>query len=682
MAEASLIKRAALSYAKAGLSVLPVGLHKRPLIKSWGDRQKSIPTEAQIEADFSKPGSYVGIVSGRVSGPLELLDFDHNRKLYTAWVELVETERPGLVNRLVMQGTQSGGNHIAFRCLGVEIPGNTKLASGLIEVPGPGQHEFEGKTYEAIARNGSFYLTPCYIETRGEGGYFLAFPNPGYNLEQGDFCEAPDISPEERETIIGAARALHKPLPEEARGTTKPARERGPGELSPGDDYNERGNVSDLLVKNGWANTGQKSNCGTGEHWRRPGKDKGQSATLFDGGSLYIFSTNTQFEADRIYNPFSIYAVLEHAGDFSAAAKALAKQGYGSKYKPTTNQKGIEKPGVVKGKQSRPVGDRAGKPLSASISLSKLMAHEFPERPNVIDRGLLPEGGGLILAGESGVGKSLMTLEWAANLIMGWEVLGFDVPKARKVALFQAENPMAQVQYRIRRVMAGLEIQDPPDHISFSNPKARYDLNKIQTIEAMTTLIKTVGADVFIIDPLSSFHQRSENSNEEMRQTLDNVTSISRETGASAIVIHHFGKPSQDRATAYRFRGAMSIKDWCDTMIAVTTKRHENKILRDIKFIKVRHGPEPRAILVERDENFIHTITEEETLCPPGRVKEILEGLGGYVESQKELMAAIVEDAACSQRSARRYIQRAIDMEAIIENNHGHGKKKTYYAQP
>ena len=198
----------------------------------------------------------------------------------------------------------------------------------------------------------------------------------------------------------------------------------------------------------------------------------------------------------------------------------------------------------------------------------------------------------------------------------------------------------------------------------------------------MATLIKETGADVFIIDPLSSFHQRSENSNEEMRQTLDNVTAISRGTGAAAIVIHHFGKPSQDRTTAYRFRGAMSIKDWCDTMIAVTVKRHENRVLRDVKFIKVRHGPEPKAIMVERDENFIHTLTEEETLCPPGRVKAILEDLGGWAESQKALIDAIVKETSCGSRSANSFIRRAVDVEAIIENDQGSGRKKTYHVQP
>jgi hypothetical protein len=77
-----------------------------------------------------------------------------------------------------------------------------------------------------------------------------------------------------------------------------------------------------------------------GEHWRRPGKKRGQSATLIEGKRLYVFSTNaTPFESDRIYPPFAIYAALEHGGDFSAAAKELSRQEYGSSGKQAQAKK-------------------------------------------------------------------------------------------------------------------------------------------------------------------------------------------------------------------------------------------------------------------------------------------------------------------------------------------------------
>jgi hypothetical protein len=104
------------------------------------------------------------------------------------------------------------------------------------------------------------------------------------------------------------------------------------GDVRPGDAYNERGDVLAVLERRGWS-IGREQ--GPEVRLTRPGKDprQGISATFGHGGSrmLYVFSSNAApFRPNTGYSPFAVYALLEHAGDFSAAAKALAKQGYGS----------------------------------------------------------------------------------------------------------------------------------------------------------------------------------------------------------------------------------------------------------------------------------------------------------------------------------------------------------------
>ena len=59
-------------------------------------------------------------------------------------------------------------------------------------------------------------------------------------------------------------------------------------------------------------------------------KSAGCSATLKDG-VFYVFSTNAApFEDRRAYSPFAVYSLLEHGGDFAAAAGALRARGFGS----------------------------------------------------------------------------------------------------------------------------------------------------------------------------------------------------------------------------------------------------------------------------------------------------------------------------------------------------------------
>ena len=97
------------------------------------------------------------------------------------------------------------------------------------------------------------------------------------------------------------------------------------GDLHPGDDYDRRNLLFDLLLKHGWTNVGKNG-------WVRPGKTKGLSAT-FDivPGRFYVFSSNADgFEANHTYKPWHVYTILEHHGDFSAAARELGRNGFGT----------------------------------------------------------------------------------------------------------------------------------------------------------------------------------------------------------------------------------------------------------------------------------------------------------------------------------------------------------------
>ena len=68
-------------------------------------------------------------------------------------------------------------------------------------------------------------------------------------------------------------------------------------------------------------------------HWTRPGKDSGTSATTGYGPDdsgrdlLYVFTTAAPpFDPGRAYSKFSAFALLEHGGNFRAAARTLMTQ--------------------------------------------------------------------------------------------------------------------------------------------------------------------------------------------------------------------------------------------------------------------------------------------------------------------------------------------------------------------
>lgn len=314
------------------------------------------------------------------------------------------------------------------------------------------------------------------------------------------------------------------------------------------------------------------------------------------------------------------------------------------------------------------------------ISAKAMLGRTYVKGQEIISKGVLPRGGGLIIAGESGDGKSLLRTELAIHLAMGWEIWGLEIPTARRVFIFTFENPESTEAYRLKKMIEGLQITAfPDDRLSFSDPTIRLDLGTRRDQTAALDIVRESGADVVIYDPLTSLHTVNENDNVQIRKVLDTITEINRKTGTTAIVIHHFGKPQEGLTTAHRTRGASSIKDWADTLIAVSRKKHEHKTLRLLEFIKVRNGPEPKPVLVERDEFFLHTVTQEDVLCPPERVKAILEALGGRVEGQDRLIEAIMEATNCGDRSAREFINLAIERQTIKAERHPtDGRKKVY----
>lgn len=96
-------------------------------------------------------------------------------------------------------------------------------------------------------------------------------------------------------------------------------------ELTPGDDYNARGDWRALLINNGWIEIAPDT-------WGRAGKNGTRGSATWDKerNRLHVFSPNTSpFEPGKNYAPFALFALLEYGGNFGAAEKELASLGYG-----------------------------------------------------------------------------------------------------------------------------------------------------------------------------------------------------------------------------------------------------------------------------------------------------------------------------------------------------------------
>jgi hypothetical protein len=307
----------AQAYLGAGFSVIPClqgqkwpAGHLLPEVDgchTWSMFQERQPTLEELHAWFvTGNADAVAIIGGRVSGHLEILDFDAP-EILPPWEARVRAHDPDLLSYLPLVQTPSGGWHVTYRA--PEIAGNQKLAVD------PAQEK------------------PTLIETRGEGGYVLAPPSTGYVLKRDALVRVPMLTAAEREVLLNAARTFDQrpaePELETPARRSRLARRPRLGVL-PGEDFNRRGDVRTLLHRHGWH---LARSDGRQEYWRRPGKRRSWSATLLDDSDrrwFYNFSANAPgLEPDEAYTPFGLYTTLEHGGDFSAAAKVLKREGYG-----------------------------------------------------------------------------------------------------------------------------------------------------------------------------------------------------------------------------------------------------------------------------------------------------------------------------------------------------------------
>jgi len=300
-----------------GLSVITILENKRPALYEWKTLQQKVIenpedlfTGAKVNTKFPIYG--LGVITGSVNGNLEVIDIDtKNDTKGWIWEDLkeeLENTLPALLGQFLIVQTKSGGYHIYYRSETIE--GNLKLANN--------------PKGEAI------------LETRGEGGYVVAPPTPDYTIIQGDYNSIPDISQEERDTLLSICRSLDQQKKEspliEQYFTHLP--QISNPEDSPLEAYNKEGAsvVIPLLVSHDWK---EVERSGDRVKLKRPGETTAHSSGDFHiGKNLFkVFSTSTVFESGKGYSPASVFCLLECGGDWKLTYQRLLERGYGKPLK-------------------------------------------------------------------------------------------------------------------------------------------------------------------------------------------------------------------------------------------------------------------------------------------------------------------------------------------------------------
>jgi hypothetical protein len=544
----------ALARLRAGLCVLPARTDsKRPALRGWKAYQERRPTEDEVRTWFGEDGPMC-IVTGEVSGQLEMIDFDAGGECFERWSELVRSEIPETFTRLVIERTPSGGRHVVYRSEST-ISGSFGLAKRRVAVPNASPVVLYGKTYVPRKVGDVFEVILTLIETRGEGGLFLCDPSPGYELVQGEFQSVPTISEADRETLLRAAWSLDE-LPPMALPDLPPGDPFG----RPGDDFNDRGDVREILERHGWVCV----HGGENEYWRRPGKGNGWSATL-KAGVFYVFSANAApFEPNRGYSKFAVLAQLEHGGDFRAAATALRTQGFGQQVVPD--------PGVDLSKITKPTATRPH-------VIARRVCDVEREQLAWLWPGRIPLGKLTLLAGDPGLGKSLVTLDIAARVSRGksWPDCPLFPQPVGEVVLFNAEDDLGDtITHRLDKAQADDTkiIAIEGIHIGEKQAKLYFSLeHHLPQLEQ--ALLDWPDVRLIVIDPISAYcGQTDSHNNAEVRALLAPLADLAGRTKAAILAVTHLSKSGGPKAV-YRAMGSLAFAAASRAVWAITKDPNE-----------------------------------------------------------------------------------------------------------
>lgn len=328
----------------AGLCVLPVRADgtKAPDVRSWIQYKVNRSTPADHDqwfGDGKRTG--IGVVTGAVSGNIELIEFEGlavQEGILDALTELANDSGLGDLWQAVTTGwadrSPSGGVHYKVVVKGRPAAANKKLARRLAR-----EDEYTPEERQRVAEKPGTKIVRVLIETRGEGGFVVIAPshgpthpsgNPYVRLAGGPTTMAV-VEPEDLDAVYALCQAFDAmPMDEAPRTAPRPAPPRPDGSLRPGDDFEARVDWADILrgvfkplntrgseTYWGWADGvgGVKATTGKDEHDR-----------------LFVFATGSEFQSEVPYSKFGAYALLNHGGDHKAAARELARKGYGSRH--------------------------------------------------------------------------------------------------------------------------------------------------------------------------------------------------------------------------------------------------------------------------------------------------------------------------------------------------------------
>jgi len=197
-------------------------------------------------------------------------------------------------------------------------------------------------------------------------------------------------------------------------------------------------------------------------------------------------------------------------------------------------------------------------PVFKPFTLSFMRAHPVPPGDRILGP-WLTESSLTLIHGPRGIGKTRLALAIAHAVASGSSLLGWEVPRPRRVLHIDGEMRIGELQ----EACATLPPPATDDHLRYLVMDVeRDDLDLTQPSHRFRLAEHLDGADLIILDNLATLAAGGGENAVETWQPIESWARVQSRAGRALILIHHSGRLGHQRGTTRR-------EDRMDTILAL-----------------------------------------------------------------------------------------------------------------
>jgi KaiC/GvpD/RAD55 family RecA-like ATPase len=235
-----------------------------------------------------------------------------------------------------------------------------------------------------------------------------------------------------------------------------------------------------------------------------------------------------------------------------------------------------------------------------------------PSTPRLLGEGLIVEGGVTSIAGDTGIGKTLLLLHLAWALTEGVPLFGFDVHRSARVLMIQLEISESLLLERIGVMVREIGWSDPAlDRFTFRCLKGLV-VDQGRGMEWLGELLAAVQPDVAMIDSWTVAVAGDPDRTRDSLAALRVIDRLTEQYGTAWILTQELRKPAQQgpkRRTIHDVKNsneAIYHADCAMLMEALDDRRVRSRLT----VAKMRHAEMPAPLELFRRGLIFEVVTQ------------------------------------------------------------------------